>query len=282
MSHYNILDSTISNVFYIDPDSILIKLPLPSLIFRINSDKINVNGNFSLVPEIIKNVYNEVNAYTLQVYKLSKIFITFKVSTNTQSVSFNNTYTATHTLLTSSMFIINDNFNLPNNIDISECSITSLKISANYVYGNDSIFSYITSTNPSIPLTTSVFNKVLPKISAETSVATAVLQNKLDFFTEKLESVTENTENNNESNLHRDIHKINNIIEKLSTNSPKPDGPPDHANTDDSHPYFTLYWAIPLSIIICVIVYSYRNNVVKYFRKKSSKHHLTTSSELSD
>ena len=290
MPSSNILESNISNVPFTDPDLVLIKMPLPSLIFDsdLDNNKINLNGNFNLVPEVIRNVYTGVNVNSLQVFKLSKIYITFKVSTNTQSISFNNTYVSTHTILTSSMFIINDNFTLPNNIDINKCTITSFKISANYVFGDNSLFSYITSTNSSISLTSPVISEDNPKtvitnekILAETSVATAILQNKLDFLTAKLEAVTDEVDAElfeSKSDLDKDIDKINKIIEKLSSDSHESDDTPKTDESHESHessepdPYATLYWVVPLSIIICIIVYTsynYGHHAVKYFRKKS-------------
>ena len=287
----NILDSNTNKKLYNDPDSILIEIPSPLLIFDINSDTINLNGNFSLVPEVIRNAYTGVNVNTLQVFKLSKIYITFKVSNISQTISFNNTYVSTHDILTSSMFIINDNFNLPYDIDISNCNITSFKISANYVFEDNSLFSYITSTNSSISLSNPV-SKNSPiveitdeKVSAKTSAATSILD-KLDFLRselavtdktstelyEKLESKNTN-EDDDTSDLDRDINRINKMIEKLSTKSDDTSNSAEKhesSKTQEPDPYATLYWVIPLSIIVCIVVYTsynYGPRAVKYFRR---------------
>jgi len=298
----NILDSNINKKLYDDPDSILIKIPSPSLIFDINSNTININGNFSLVPNVIRNVYTGNNGNTLQVFKLSKIYITFKVSDIARSISFNNKYVSIHEILTSSMFIINDNFILPDNIDINKCKITSFKISANYVFEDNSLFSYITSTNSSISLSNPIIEITDEKVLAKTSVATSILD-KLDFLTSNLKADTDKTstelfeeeeeeeedkninEDTNESDLDKDINKINKMIEKLST---KPEdtsnstGKNETAKTVEPDPYATLYWVIPLSIIICIIVYTsynYGSRAVKYFRRNRN---ISDDSDFSD
>jgi hypothetical protein len=223
----------------IDEDNIILKLPTPHLTISIDgsTNTLVISGNFSMSLEISKIAYTGPSKNTTQIFSLSEIYISFNINDSENNIKYSSRYEPTNILSSSCLFVVANKYTLPN-INIFNVNINSFKIIANYIYGNNKISSIISHKNNNISITYPII-----------------------LHTEETEE-TEETKNINIRELLKTfvISKPNNTIETFSEHLDKPSSDKSSTHETAPDPFFTLYWLIPVSIVLCVIVYYYKVN----------------------
>jgi hypothetical protein len=210
-----------------DLDNILLDFPQPVLVISVKSNNILLSGNFSIENNISKISYLGSSKNKNQEFSIKNIVINFEINDSKNSQDFNIKIDKS----TSDLFIINNEFKIPNYFNLNNLKIDSFNIIANYINNNNIVSSVIK------------VNNII-----------------LDNF--EVEDVEEYEENNNiiENGIIKFIKSII-IPRKLNSKLELYD-----SHTPPSDPYITLYWLVPLSIILCVGFYYYNNNS-NYFKR---------------
>lgn len=248
-------DNLLTNI--IDEDNIILKLPSPNIILSIDrSSDINmleISGNFRMSQEISKIVYNGPSKNTLQLFELSEIYIKFSIHDDTDNkVEYISKYDPTDVISSTCIFIITNKYRLPDNLNLLNLKVDSFKIIANYVYGNNKISSIIRLNNDD--------NYIKYSINVYTNDTDIQIIEEDKYVNQ--EDEYENQEEEYENNIENFIGKK---VEHLTDNSSTT------KSSDHSNPYFTLYWLVPLSVIICAGIYFFKRKKHSYSHSESSE-----------
>lgn len=254
MKSNNILKSII------DPDNIILKIPASTLVISVDTSTniLNIAGNIAILQEISKIAYVGISKNTLQKFTLKYIYINFTIN----NIKYNFRVKSSSTVALTSIYIINDNFNIPIDTNYEDFNIESFKIIANYIYGNNRISSIVTLTDSNIRFYD--YNDTPKKIDLNLSVLS-----KLNV------DISPDDENKKEEI----INFIKTVIpEKFKRGNVTENFDNDTNNNVD--PFFTLYWLVPLSIVICIGVYLYYNG--KTMRNRFRRGVFNTSEDDED
>jgi len=232
MKSNNILKSII------DPDNIILKIPASTLVISVDTSTniLNIAGNIAILQEISKIAYIGVSKNTLQEFALKYIYINFTIN----DIKYNFKVEPSSTVASTSIYIINDNFNLPIDINYEDINIESFRIIANYIYGNNRISSIVTLTDSNIRFDDQNTSK---KIELDLSILSKLNLNISPDDENKKEEII-----NFIKTVIPDKFKRGKVTENF-----------DNEDNKNADPFFTLYWLVPLSIVICIGVYLYYN-----------------------
>jgi len=244
-------DNLLSNI--VDEDNIMLKLPTPNLILEVDQSVNNlvISGNFRMLQEISKLAYIGAAKNTMQQFTLSEALINFEVTDDQNNVSYSSKYEPASVISSTCLFVIMNKFKLPNDINLFNFNVKSFKIIANYKYGNNRISSIINLDNDSINIKYPI---VLHNINDKVNKVTLIKEEKYNNIDEKeeeynnIDEIEEEEYNNIDENDNKE--HFTEHLEAAGSGS-EPD------------PFFTLYWLIPVSLIICIGVYYYKNNFKK-------------------
>jgi hypothetical protein len=211
-----------------DIDDILLNVPKPVLVILIQSQNILLSGNFNIENNISKISYLGSSKNKSQDFSLKNIVINFEINDSKNSQDFNIKIDKS----TSDLFIINNVFKIPNYFNLNNLKIDSFNIIANYINDNNIVSSVIKVNN-------------------------ILLNNEENDIEENDADINNNIVENHIIKFIKSIiipRKLNSKLELYDSYTPPSD------------PYSTLYWLVPLSIILCVGFYYYNNNS-KYFKR---------------
>lgn len=235
-------DNLLSNI--VDEDNIMLKLPTPNLILEVDQSVNNlvISGNFRMLQEISKLAYIGAAKNTMQQFTLSEVLINFEVTDDQNNVSYSSKYEPASVISSTCLFVIMNKFKLPDDINLFNFNVKSFKIIANYKYGNNRISSIINLDNDSVNIKYPI---VLHNINDKVTLIKEEKYNNIDENEEEYNNIDEN-----DNKEHFTEH-----LEAAGSGSEPAGSEPD--------PFFTLYWLIPVSLIICIGVYYYKNNFKK-------------------
>ena len=246
-------DNLLSNI--IDEDNIILKLPIPNLILEVDPlvNNLVLSGNFRMLQEISKLAYIGTAKNTIQQFTLSEILINFEVTDDQNKVSYSSKYDPASVISSTCLFVIMNKYKLPDNINLFNFNVKSFKIIANYKYGNNRISSIINLDNDSVNIKYPI---ILHNINNKVNKVILIEEEEYNNINEEEES---------KDNME---HFTEHLEAAGSGSGTEPD------------PFFTLYWLIPVSLIICIGVYYYKNNFKK--RRRFSFYNEMSDPESSD
>jgi hypothetical protein len=265
-------DNLLINI--IDTDNIILKIPTPLLTLEVDNDKYIINsiGNFGILNEIPKIAYIGPSKNTLQTFSLLNIYVYFKIGNEDHddeddTTVFSSKYEPSSSISKMSLFIINTSNNLPQNFNLFNVCIKSFKIIANYIYGHNKISSIVrlkdNMININYPIKFFKLNKLLKSNEdKEDKEDIEDIEDKEDeyekYTNEQFDNIIKGFFNKKNKKIIENFGSKP-TTEQNSTYEHSSSSGHSSVPENTTNPFTTVYWLIPLSIVICGLVQYYCN-----------------------
>jgi len=244
-----------------DEDKILSKLPTPNLTLGVDTATrvLVISGNFRIAQEISKIAYTGYAKNTTQNFVLSELYISFSINDGKNKLEYSPKYKPVSIISFSCLFVISNTYELPDNFNLFNFNVNSFKIVTNYVYGNNKISSIITLENEQFMINYPLILHTNKQVKEQ----------------EVVEEVQQEEDDEEEDEQIQENFNISELLKSITMYKPKKNNKNYNKNytehldapSTSSDPYATLYWLVPVSIIVCIGLYFFKMNRRKKKRR---------------